>query len=107
MLKIAMLATVLGALAACAMDPAVKPWWTLNEDSFTPVKPGVSKAEVRKLLGKSMLEMTFPGQSEEVWDYRYAYGTRIYITEVHFDLKGAVKYYTQYPDPVYSGASDR
>ena len=98
-LKIAVLATVLVGLAACATDPTMKPWWTLNEGSFVPVKPGVSKTEVRNLLGRPMLEMTFPGLSEEVWDYRYLFGTRAYITEIHFDLRGAVKYYTQHPDP--------
>lgn len=105
MLKIVAMATVLGALAACATDPAVKPWWTLKEASFIPIKPGTTKDQVRSLLGKSMLETRFPALAEEVWDYRYVNGTTyLYITEVHFDDKGVVKYYTQYPDPsIYSG----
>lgn len=105
MVKFAMLATVLAGLGACAVDPTVKSWWTLKEESFIPVKPGMSKAEVRKLLGKSILELAFPALGEEVWDYRYVRGTSfIYIAEVHFDARGAVKYYTQYPDPAYNAA---
>ena len=99
-LKIVVVAMVVGWLAACAMDPAVKPWWTLNDESFIPVKPGTTKDEVRSLLGKSILETAFPRLSEEVWDYRHMRGTTfVYITEIHFDGKGVVKYYVQYPDP--------
>jgi len=99
-LKMVMVAMVVGWLAACAIDPAVKPWWTLNEESFVPVKAGTTKDEVRRLLGKSTVESTFPRLKEEVWDYRHLYGpTMVYITEIHFDDKGVVKYYTQYPDP--------
>lgn len=96
----AVIASVLGVLAACATDPAVKPWWTLKEESFIPIKPGTTKDQVRSLLGKSMLETKFPRLAEEVWDYRFVYGSSyVYITEVHFDAKGMVTYYTQYPDP--------
>lgn len=64
----AWLAAVLGLLAACATDPAVKPWWTLSDESFIPIKPGISKAEVQNLLGKPILEMSFPRLNEDVWD---------------------------------------
>ncbi len=95
-------AAFLGLLAACAMDPAVKAWWTLSDESFIPIKPGITKADVRKLLGKPILESSFPRLNEDVWDYRSLHGTTfIYITEVHFDAQGRVKYFTQYPDPAY------
>ena len=101
--KLVVLAAVLGLVAACAINPAVKPWWTLRDESFIPIMPGISKADARKLLGKSILEMSFPGLNEEVWDYRYLHGTtQIYITEVHFDGRGIVKYITQHPDPAYT-----
>ena len=101
-LKLVVLAAVLGLLAACAIDPAVKPWWTLRDESFIRIKPGMSKADVQNLLGKPILETSFPRLNEEVWDYRSLHGTTfIYITEVHFDGQGVVKYFTQYPDPAY------
>ena len=99
-LKMVVVAMVVGWLAACAIDPAVKPWWTLKDESFMPVKPGTTKDEVRRLLGKPISEATFRRLNEEVWDYRHLHGTTfVYITEIHFDGKGVVKYYTQYPDP--------
>lgn len=102
MVKWALLAAILGMLGACANDPEVKSWWTLKDDSFIPIKPGLPKADARKILGKPLLETRFPRLNEEVWDYRYVHGTTyIYIAEVHFDAQGAVKYYTQYPDPAY------
>jgi hypothetical protein len=102
-LELVVLAAVLGFLAACAIDPAVKPWWTLSDESFIPIKPGISKADVQDLVGKSILEMSFPRLNEDVWDYRSLHGTtQIYITEVHFDRQGIVKYYTQHPDPAYT-----
>ena len=101
-LKLAALASILGLLAACASDPAVKPWWKLGDESFIPIKPGISKADVLTLLGKPILEMSFPRLNEDVWDYRSLHGTTfIYITEVHFDGQGVVKYIAQYPDPAY------
>ncbi len=101
-LKRVVLAAVLVLAAACAIDPAVKPWWTLRDESFIAIKPGISKADVQNLLGKPILETSFPRLNEEVWDYRSLHGTTfIYITEVHFDGQGVVKYFTQYPDPAY------
>ena len=102
-LKLVVLAAFLGLLAACAIDPAVIPWWTLRDESFIPIKPGISQADVQNLLGKSILEMSFPRLNEDVWDYRFLHGTtQIYITEFHFDEQGMVKYFTQHPDPAYT-----
>lgn len=101
-----LIAALIAGLGGCATDPGVKPWYALHEESFSPIKPGMSKAEVVNLVGKPMLETRFPGLGEEVWDYRHLGGTRVYITEVHFDSAGKVKYYTQYLDPAfYSGVS--
>lgn len=89
-------------LAGCATDPAVKSYWTLTETSFAPIKPGVTdKSAVRNLVGKAIAETTFLRQGEEIWDYRYLDGTRVYIAEVHFDLNGKTKYTTYYLDPAY------
>lgn len=97
------LATVsLCLLAGCALDPAVKPWWTLREANFLQLQPGkVSKAEVRTALGGALAEMTFPHQGEEVWDYRYPDGAMVMLAWVYFDARGVYKYYTAQPDPAF------
>lgn len=88
------------AIAGCAVDPAVKPWWTLNEASFAQIKPrATSKDEVRSLVGRAMLETKFPNLREEVWDYRYLDVSRRFMIEIHFDDNGVVTYTSSYPDP--------
>ena len=93
------------ATAGCAVDPAIKTWYTLNLKSFETIKPGMNKENVRAVVGKAMLETNFPNIAEEVWDYRLLEGTYIYLCEVHFDSRsGTVKYYTQYWDPAFHGS---
>lgn len=102
-LRLVVLAAFSGSFAACAIDPAEKPWWTLRDASFITIKPGISKADVQNLLGKSILEMNLPRLNEDVWDYRFLHGTTsIYVSEVHFDGQDRVKYFTQHPDPAYT-----
>lgn len=97
------LALVLG-IAGCAVDPAIKPWWTLHQDSFQFVKAGMNKEDVFARVGKAMLVTNFPNLAEEVWDYRLLQGTFVYLCEIHFDSRsGTVKYYTQYQDPAFHG----
>ena len=87
-------------LVGCAVDPAVKPWWTLRETDLRQLQPGkTTKAEVRTALGRPGLEMTFPRQGEEVWDYRYLDGSMYMLAWVYFDARGVYKYYTAQPDP--------
>ena len=87
-------------LAGCAVDPAVKPWWTLREADLRQFLPGkTTKAEVRTALGRPGLEMTFPRQGEEVWDYRYPDGAMHMLASVYFDARGVYKYYAAQPDP--------
>lgn len=92
-------------LAGCAVDPAMKPWWTLREADLRQLQPGkTSKAEVRTALGRPGLEMTFPRQGEEVWDYRYPDGAMHMLAWVYFDARGVYKYYTTQPDPAQYNA---
>lgn len=87
-------------LAGCAVDPAMKPWWTLREADLRQLQPGkTTKAEVRMALGGPVLDMTFPRQGEEVWDYRYLDGAMYMLAWVYFDARGVYKYYTAQPDP--------
>lgn len=94
------------SLAGCAIDPSVKPWYTLKQASFAAIRPGITdKSEVRNIVGKAKQETTFARLGEEVWDYYYLEGTtRRYIAEVHFDVGGKAKYTTFYQDPADDGA---
>jgi outer membrane protein assembly factor BamE (lipoprotein component of BamABCDE complex) len=94
-------------LAGCAVDPAIKTWWTIKEDNFLQLRQGqATKADVRAALGEPLLETTFARQGEEVWDYRYLDGTRRMLAWVYFDMRGVYKYYTAQLDPAYYSTSD-
>ena len=56
----------------------------LNEANFARVRPGMSKDEIRRLLGRPGSIAVFEGQREEVWDWRVA-GT-IPTEEAHFHV---------------------
>src|SRR4051812_33113671 len=86
-------------VAGCATHGQSQAWWTLNEKSFAGIAPGkTSKEDVERQVGTPLLTMTFSRQGEEVWDYRYLYGTYVYVAEVHFDGDGRTKYTATYPD---------
>ncbi len=90
-------------IAGCAVDPSVKPWWTLTEANFQALQPAkATKADVRAALGKPSAEMSFAGQGEDVWEYRFLKGTMMMMASVHFDSRGgAYKYYVSEPDPAF------
>lgn len=76
--QISLLAGLL--LWGCAVDPAVKPWWTLHESNLKQLQAGKStKTDVRALLGKPVSEMSFPHQGEDVWDIRFVDGTIVML----------------------------
>jgi hypothetical protein len=62
----------------------------LKDDSFARVRPGLDKAEVRRLLGRPAKSQTFALKQEEVWDWRYLAGQQPRIFSVIFDLNGRV-----------------
>ena len=94
---------VLLVLAACAADPGIRPRWTLSEADFRQLKPGLSQAEVEKIVGKPLLKSTFARLEEEVWDYDYL-ATQIRMrSSVHFDMRGVMKYHTEEYDQHYYG----
>lgn len=43
----------------------------LSDEYFSKVGPGMSRGEVRALLGKPGEVMVFPARDEEVWSWRY------------------------------------
>lgn len=86
-------------LSACAgYSPA--PYWTLKQETFATLKPGVTtKEDVRKLIGAPITESHFPRQGEDVWEYRCMDGQTVTLVYVYFDLGGRFKHYTHMPDP--------
>ena len=89
-------------LAGCAVDPSVKPWWTLRDANFRALKVGeTTKAEARSMLGRPLVEMNFANQGLDAWDYRFLDGTIIMYASVFFDTSGKYKYYTAKPDDAF------
>ena len=102
---VSMVAVSLCLLTGCAVDPSTKPWWTLREADLRQLQPGkTTKADVRTALGSPVLDMTFPRQGEEVWDYRYLDGVMHMLAWVYFDARGVYKSYTAQPDPAQYNA---
>jgi hypothetical protein len=63
----------------------------LKEEYFAKIRPGLSKDEVRRLIGKPAETMTFPLKKEEVWSWKFEQGSGQYWhLHVHFDLGGKV-----------------
>jgi len=58
----------------------------LTEENFARIAPGMSKEEVRRMLGRPRTIVPFPRKSEEVWDWRYLSGTSARLFNVHFDM---------------------
>jgi outer membrane protein assembly factor BamE (lipoprotein component of BamABCDE complex) len=61
----------------------------LTEENFARIKPGMSKDEVRRMLGKPRSIVQYKLKNEEAWDWRYLTapgdgGTRLF--NVHFDI---------------------
>lgn len=65
----------------------VRDWrQTLTPENFARVHSGMSKDEVRRLLGKPRSSVDFPLKNETVWDWRYLEsGSTEKIFNVHFD----------------------
>jgi outer membrane protein assembly factor BamE (lipoprotein component of BamABCDE complex) len=43
----------------------------LSDEYFVQVRPGMSRDEVRQILGKPGMVSTYPARDEEVWSWRY------------------------------------
>jgi hypothetical protein len=63
----------------------------LTQEYFARIRPGLTKEEVRRLIGKPGETMTFPAKKEEVWSWRYEPGAgETWQFHVHFGLDGRV-----------------
>ena len=63
----------------------------LNPDNFARVKPGQSREDVRRLLGRPAKTMRYDLKNEEVWDWRFKEGGQMSkLFSVTFDATGRV-----------------
>ncbi|HCY62434.1 MAG TPA: hypothetical protein DHV59_06315 [Oxalobacteraceae bacterium] len=58
----------------------------LTLESFARIQPGMSRDEVRRLLGKPGSVVQFRLKNEEVWDWRFLSGVDTKMFNVHFDI---------------------
>lgn len=58
----------------------------LTEESFARVKPGMTRDEVRRMLGKPRTVVQYKLKNEEAWDWRYQASTEPRFFSVHFDI---------------------
>lgn len=63
----------------------------LTEENFGKVRPGMSKDEIRRLLGKPAHELHFSLKKEDVWDWKTKSEPSMdWFFNVHFDESGLV-----------------
>lgn len=58
----------------------------LTQENFARIKPGMTKDEVRRVLGKPRSVAEYKLKNEEAWDWRYLSGTETRLFNVHFDM---------------------
>lgn len=58
----------------------------LTLENFGNIKPGMSRDEVRRLLGKPRSVVQFKLKNEEVWDWRFLDVVDTKMFNVHFDI---------------------
>jgi outer membrane protein assembly factor BamE (lipoprotein component of BamABCDE complex) len=58
----------------------------LTPENFARIQPGLSRDEVRRMLGKPGSVVQFRRKKEEVWDWRYLDGVDTKMFNVHFDI---------------------
>ena len=62
----------------------------LKPDTFAKVKPGLDKAQVRRLLGLPGKTQVFTLKQEEAWDWRFQDSAQNKLFSVVFDTNGLV-----------------
>lgn len=77
----------------------------LSEANFGTIRPGMSRDEVRRMLGRPKSVAEYRLKNEEVWDWRYLDPTNTpRFFNVHFDkATGRVTQTSSSPDPAISG----
>jgi len=76
----------------------------LHPSYFAKVSLGMTRDEVRRLLGKPAKVQAYKLQQEEIWDWRFSDGaTEIKVFSVTFDSGGAVRSTSVSLDPKEAG----
>ena len=76
----------------------------LHRSYFAKVTPGMTREEVRRLLGKPAKVQAYKLQQEEIWDWRFSdAATEIKVFSVTFDSAGFVKSTSVSLDPREAG----
>ena len=59
----------------------------LTDENFDKVQKGMTRDEVRNLLGRPRTVVPFPRKQEEVWDWKYLHVHEERLFNVHFDMQ--------------------
>lgn len=78
----------------------------LSEEYFSKVLPGMTREEVRRLLGRPKEIWLFPAREEETWSWRYQ-ELRSMFFNVLFDGPSGTVRTTQRLDEVLGGRGKR
>lgn len=63
----------------------------LNDEYFSSVRPGMSRDEVRRLLGRPAEIMVFGARDEEVWSWRYQQQNAMFFNVLFDRAAGTVR----------------
>ena len=58
----------------------------LTPQNFARIQPGISRDDVRRMLGKPGNVAQFRRKNEEVWEWRFLDGVNTKMFNVHFDM---------------------
>lgn len=58
----------------------------LTKENFARIQPGMTRDDVRRLLGRPGGMVQFKRKNEEVWDWRFLDGVDVKMFNVHFDI---------------------
>lgn len=76
----------------------------LDEANFARILPGLTRSEVRELLGRPAEEAHYSRLEEDVMSWRYGeFGNRRMFFNAHFDGSGRLKHTSRTPDPSQTG----
>src|SRR5262245_11253697 len=73
----------------------------LNEQYFSQVKTGMSRDDVRQLLGKPGEISMFPARDEEVWSWRYLQGNPMFFNVLFDRSAGTVRTVQRYEEVLF------
>jgi len=76
----------------CLMDETTAYSSQYSEDVFMNIKIGISKSDVKKLLGEPLLKLPLNKNNSEIWKYTYTYVPDgfYWVRWIEFNDKGVV-----------------